>query len=254
MKKNKLISSILIGGTLISNSSLVFAKDINNLEVQVNEDVSNIVGGSATMNFDTYFDDVKCDSISLTVGTPTPNATLPTLEKKGYIFCGWETKDGKEITNENITEAFDTFVGGATTTVYARWALTEPIIANPNGGSMTLHFDSKEGTECEDISIEVGTPPIAYELPTPIKIGYNFLGWYTKDDVLITGENTYNAFDSIKAMEESTVYAKWEKQNPINASSSISIEKIENSEEYYENIQAVYNYADGSKNEEITKN
>ena len=120
MKKNKLISSILIGGTLISNSSLVFAKDINNLEVQVNEDVSNIVGGSATMNFDTYFDDVKCDSISLTVGTPTPNATLPTLEKKGYIFCGWETKDGKEITNENIGNIFYSYKYSCRYSVYNR--------------------------------------------------------------------------------------------------------------------------------------
>lgn len=115
------------------------------------------------------------------------------------------------------------------------------------GGSVILNFNSNGGTECTSLTLPVASTPITYELPIPMKAGHIFKGWFTKDDIEVTGENPFNAFSSVVSGESATLMAKWEKQEAITKTSSFSIEEIENSEEYYELIQSTENFADGSK-------
>ncbi len=57
----------------------------------------------------------KCDKTSITVTFGQKVGTLPTPTKTGYKFVGWFSKDGVEITSENV-------VGGASdSTFYAHW-------------------------------------------------------------------------------------------------------------------------------------
>lgn len=81
-----------------------------------------------------------------------------------------------------------------------------------DGGSVILHFDSKGGTECKPISVGVGVSPTCrYELPTPTRRGYTFVGWFTKDGKKVNSEqgSLCYAFARMYCGEEGTVYAKW---------------------------------------------
>lgn len=125
--------------------------------------------------------------------------------------------------------------------------ITEENNITNNENICILNFDSNGGTECSNIQLEFETNTKNDELPIPLKAGHKFLGWFTKDNVEITKTNIYDAFETIISGTTATVYAKWEKQNPINISSSISKEPIENSEDYYELVSSVENFLDGSK-------
>ena len=115
------------------------------------------------------------------------------------------------------------------------------------GGSVTLNFDSKCGTECESMVLPVASTPTTYELPTPMKAGHTFLGWFTDDGTEIKGENVFSAFANVVNGESATVKAHWEKQEPATMTSSVYSEDIEDSEYYYDIVQTVENFADGSK-------
>ena len=69
--------------------------------------------------------------------------------------------------------------------------------------SLTVHFDSKGGSEINTISIDLDNSD--FELEEPIREGYTFLGWfYNLDD-----EKVVNDFKDIT--ENSIIlYAKWE--------------------------------------------
>lgn len=115
------------------------------------------------------------------------------------------------------------------------------------GGSVTLNFDSNGGTECASMTLPVASTPTTYELPIPMKAGHIFKGWFTEDGKQIIGENPFDAFDIVIADKKATVKAKWEKQEVLTVTSSITREEIENSEEYYDIVHRTENFADGSK-------
>lgn len=86
------------------------------------------------------------------------------------------------------------------------------------GGSVILHFDSKGGSKCEDVSVGVGvSPECTYKLPSPTRKGYTFVGWYTKAGIRVTNKQSSlsQAFKIMHAGEEGTVYAKWIKNTVI---------------------------------------
>lgn len=70
---------------------------------------------------------------------------------------------------------------------------------------VTMTFDSMGGSVCTSIS---QTPGTALTLPTPIRVGYEFKGWYLdssfSDDLLFTA--------TVMPNESVTLYAKWEKE------------------------------------------
>ena len=111
--------------------------------------------------------------------------TLPVLTKPNYQFLGWFN-----LYNNN-EQVFDG-VFDYSTNIYlsAKWSGNLYYITfYPNGGTL-VGADKKE--------VEYGKQ---YTLPTPIKDGYYFDGWYY-NDIKLTGSN-YNIPSDIKAE------AKW---------------------------------------------
>src|SRR5690606_10039443 len=87
--------------------------------------------------------------------------------KDGYTFIGW-------FSDEDLTEEFD-FETEITedTTLYAKWEVVSYTISlNLNGGTLDPAFPTTSYTvESDDIT-----------LPTPVKDGYDFIGWFTTSD------------------------------------------------------------------------
>ena len=105
-------------------------------------------------------------------GVDTPvNATygesyeLPTPKKTGYSFAGWYNGD------EKLASAGTWTIEDAALTLTAKWTAKTTVIVLNNDGETTT------------VSVTYGE---SYELPTPEKAGYSFLGWYLGDDKLET--------------------------------------------------------------------
>ncbi len=93
-----------------------------------------------------------------------------------------------------------------------------PIIPDVVGGSMKLTFECDGKKYGSQLKVGVGINPqwdYKDEFPAdPVKDGYQFLGWYTKNGVKIgtTAGEIYPAFDIVKSGQKATVYAKWTKE------------------------------------------
>ncbi|MFP4287362.1 MAG: InlB B-repeat-containing protein, partial [Candidatus Izemoplasmataceae bacterium] len=125
--------------------------------------------------------------------------------KANHTFEGWYSDS-----------SFDTVFDFSTaieeeTTLYAKW---EAVQNNPD--EATISFNSNGGTNHPAITQEVGTT--LGNLPTPVKDGYTFQGWYTNS-------NLTNAFtQSTMPSTNTTLYAKWEavQNNPDEATISFN--------------------------------
>ncbi len=104
--------------------------------------------------------------ISLTLEQPIPSLPVPT--KAGYTFGGWywdiNLKEGTAIkVGAPITYPSDS-------DWFAKWIPnTYKLTFNPNGGV------------CDTESITVDYEQAIGELPTPNRIGYNFIGWFNAE-------------------------------------------------------------------------
>jgi uncharacterized repeat protein (TIGR02543 family) len=148
------------------------------------------------------FDENKGDGTVLKTKVATVDSVIGPIYKPApasqyYTFKEWNTeKKGKGITyNEN------TVVAGSTT-LYAIWTGQEyTLYLNPDGGKI----DGQAGTKTKTVNYgsEVGT------LPTPIRGGYTFMGWYDgepKPDNLYTEKTIYEKTVGL------TIKAHWEKR------------------------------------------
>jgi len=115
---------------------------------------------------------------------------LPTAHRTGFTFSGWYTaKTGG-------TKVTSTKKATANATLYARWTKakrTYQVNFNANGGDVLQ----------ESKSVVRGS---AYQaMPTPIRPGYHFAGWYTKASggVKITEKTKVNL------TANQTLYAHW---------------------------------------------
>jgi len=97
------------------------------------------------------------------------SVTLPTPSRGGYVFKGWYNVHGEKVGNAGdkyavVGESF--FQGGVVDTLLAEWRLLVTVIFNLNGGSDSLPsvMEPTEGS---------------ITLPTPVRSGYIFDGWYT---------------------------------------------------------------------------
>lgn len=104
--------------------------------------------------------------------------TLPTKNKPGYEFEGWET-DGK-LSNGTYTPTDDI----AITSVFKPY--TYIVSLNANGGNVTSAM------------VEVKYDSI-YKLPVPMREGYEFIGWYT----------SANSSGQKKTNKEGNSISKW---------------------------------------------
>ena len=112
---------------------------------------------------------------------------LPQPQREGYLFNGWYTD-----------EALTTY-GGKTTyypkedvTLYAKWT--------PK--TMRVFFDANGG-DCDTVEKKVTFDSIYGDLPTAIRNGYTFLGWFTEDDKEVTAESIF------AYTENQTLYSHW---------------------------------------------
>ncbi|MGI6079651.1 MAG: InlB B-repeat-containing protein [Candidatus Avilachnospira sp.] len=152
--------------------------------------------------------------------------SLPTPTRGGYDFLGWYTqKDGGEkvITDTVFTKD---------TTIYAHWqeqtAQEYTVTFDANGGSV-----NPSNTQTKDAKLE--------NLPTPIRSGHDFLGWYTaaSGGTRVTTSTVFTA--------DATLYAHWEKKQSSSGGGSSSSSSGGGS---YTGPVGVY-YADG-RTEETT--
>ena len=116
-------------------------------------------------------------------------------EALGESFVDWyeivDVKDGKDILAE---KPFD-FKTKINRNVKLK------AVFNDDVKTITIKFDSKEGSKVKDIIIHEN---VKLKLPTdPSKAGYKFVGWEDKN-----GTPIYN--DALLS-EDTTLYAKWEK-------------------------------------------
>ena len=115
--------------------------------------------------------------------------TLPTPTKSGYTFGGWY----KEASLTNKVESSTVVTNIEAHTLYAKWV---PLIT-------TINFETNGGNAISPMILEGPTSEIAaHSLPTPIKTGYTFDGWYTNATLL-------KPFIGVTAGTTLTVYAKW---------------------------------------------
>lgn len=124
----------------------------------------------------------KIDNVTVSKGERVNKPTDPVRE--GYIFGGWFIKLDDSNSYDFSKEVTSNL------TLIAKWIKVQQLITitlNSNGGSSVSNITLNEG---DDVS-----------LPTPVRSGYTFLGWYSGDTkITSTKEIVGNA----------TLVAKWE--------------------------------------------
>jgi len=118
--------------------------------------------------------------------------TLPTPKRTGYTFDGWfdEEENGNKYTDATKYEKTDDI------TLYAQWAANKYTITfNANGGAV----------DSDDEELEVFYDQKVGVLPTPIRTGYTFDGWFDEEE----NGNKYT-FDTEYEVDDNIIlYAQW---------------------------------------------
>lgn len=119
-------------------------------------------------------------------------ASLPDMERYGYIFGGWFIDDGTFRNQVNV----NTIVTGPMT-LYAKWTPVE----------VTVTFNVSDGSSLAQKTKSVFYDQPYGELPKPTRTGWRFLGWWTEPNgngELVTEKTT------VSTIEAHTLYAYWE--------------------------------------------
>lgn len=113
--------------------------------------------------------------------------TLPTPTRTGYNFAGWYTS---QVGGVRVTAS--TRMGDEDMEICAVWSATSVTITfNANGGSVS------EATRAVAYGSQIG------RLPIPVRVGYNFDGWFTA----ATGGTQVTAATVCTASQ--TLFAHW---------------------------------------------
>ena len=115
------------------------------------------------------------------------NVELPTPSKTGYTFDGWYTE------KTGGTKVNTPYKPTSNVTLYAHWTANEYTITFNPGDKATVSSTSKKVTYDQTYG----------ELPTPVREGYTFVGWFNSSDNKI--ENT----TIVKITGDETLTAKW---------------------------------------------
>lgn len=119
------------------------------------------------------------------------DANIPTPTKKGYDFTGWTH-------NGNFVSLIPWMIEGDNVTIKANWKIRSyQVYFDFNGG--LLYEDGIEVTK-KNYSVTYGDE---VEVETPVKAGYNFVGWYFGEQ-----EVNLSAFDL--DVGKVIVKAKWQ--------------------------------------------
>ncbi|MBR6785990.1 MAG: leucine-rich repeat protein, partial [Clostridia bacterium] len=154
------------------------------------------------------FDCGGLDSVNVTYGTAY--GELPVPERAGYSFLGWFADEAYENPiDENSVVSIT-----ADHTLYAKW----------QAETYTVRFECNGGTaDMPQKNVTFGTP--YGELPSCVRAGSEFLGWYSDSDCIYpVGEN-----DVVNVPNNHTLYAGWVES----AVTGLKIVTKPNKTEYY---------------------
>lgn len=137
-----------------------------------------------TITFDTQGGN-KIEAIKVKVNETLVLPKNP--EKEGYIFLHWVDEEDKPVSNNfKVTKDMK---------LIAKWA-------EPTQELITVSFDTDGGSKIEDIVLIKGEP---LKLPdNPIKDGYIFKNWVSKDEIPV--------YDDALLSEDIVLKAIWEKE------------------------------------------
>ena len=137
-----------------------------------------------TITFDTQGGN-KIEAIEVKVNETLVLPKNP--EKEGYIFLHWVDEEDKPVSNNfKVTKDMK---------LIAKWA-------EPTQELITISFDTDGGSKIEDIVLIKGEP---LKLPdNPIKDGYIFKNWVSKDEIPV--------YDDALLSEDIVLKAIWEKE------------------------------------------
>jgi len=127
------------------------------------------------------------------------NVVLPMPMRVGYTFCGWHNKQGVLIGTGGdvyIVNGDTVYLGGLIETLRAEWYLDVTVSFNMNGGGMPL----------PSITAPAGS---SITLPTPIRDGYIFNGWYTSLTGAIKAGNAGDSYVIPDGRVTMDLYARW---------------------------------------------
>ena len=139
-----------------------------------------------TITFDTQGGN-KIEAIEVKVNETLVLPKNP--EKEGYIFLHWVDEEDKPVSNNfKVTKDMK---------LIAKWA-------EPTQELITISFDTDGGSKIEDIVLIKGEP---LKLPdNPIKDGYIFKNWVSKDEIEIP------VYDDALLSEDIVLKAIWEEE------------------------------------------
>ena len=126
----------------------------------------------------------------------TLSTTKPT--RSGYTFLGWGTSSTATAATYS---AGGTYTSNSNVTLYAIWKKN----AAP---TYTLTYDANGGSGAP--SSQSGATSYAVSYIEPIRNGYTFLGWSTKNNATVA---SYTAGGIITINANTTLYAVWQKNN-----------------------------------------
>lgn len=136
----------------------------------------------------------ECEKKTVTVRSGGVYGSLPTPTKSGMTFQGWfRSPEGGEPIRE-----ISVVLAQADHSLYAHWTVKAEFLLtfDPNGGRISPYSAQK--------TVYFGE--IYADLPTPIRDGYTFLGWYTEP----IGGEALKSTDIVSLLDDTTVYAHWE--------------------------------------------
>ncbi|ETS96619.1 repeat, TIGR02543 family, partial [Fusobacterium sp. CM21] len=129
---------------------------------------------------------------------------LPEPQREGYKFLGWfaYTDTYKEYQVNYATKFYSSYSYQTTVSLFAKWERAQYIITfEPAGGVV----EGVGGVNIKNVSYGL----LYGSLPTPVRDGYEFQGWFTAAE----GGEEVNSYTLVPALTSyyQTLYAHWEK-------------------------------------------
>mgnify|MGYP000250105200 CR=1 FL=1 len=173
-----------------SRSGYTFAGWNSELPKIVTEGAEYAAKWTANDNAVTFVTNGGTDVAGQTVKTDAKITEPSAPEKTGYTFGGW-------YTDLNCTKAwnFDSDKVSDAMTLYAKWT------ANTYDVTLDLNYDGAAKPENVTVTYD-GTYSA---LTTPVRAGYDFLGWFTAQ----TGGEQVTADSKVSITAPQTLYAHW---------------------------------------------
>ena len=142
--------------------------DRNKYTLTINPNGGTYNGSTSNTITSEYFETVK---------------TIPSPTREGYTFKNWTIAGNSTLVDTTLT------IGSESTNLVANYEANKYTVSfNPNGGTV------------DTSSIEVTYGSTYGTLPTPIRDGYNFIGWYTD----ASGGGAVLASSQVKITESQT--------------------------------------------------